>query len=60
VGWLLLPPENSSRNKALLQLTADDGSEDERDIYESVTCLACRGLHMVNRKTGEVLGSGDE
>jgi hypothetical protein len=40
--------------------SADDGSEDERDIYESVTCLACRGLQLVNRKTGEVLGSDDE
>jgi hypothetical protein len=41
-------------------LAADDGSEDDRDVYESVTCLACRGLHMVNPKTGKVLGSDDE
>ena len=39
---------------------ADDGSEAERDTYENVTCLACRGLRMVNPKTGEVLGSDDE
>ena len=39
---------------------ADDGSEDDRVTYEGVTCLACRGLHMVNPKTGEVLGSDDE
>jgi hypothetical protein len=39
---------------------ADDGSEDDRATYEGVTCLACRGLHMVNPKTGAVLGSDDE
>jgi hypothetical protein len=30
---------------------ADDVSADE-DIYETVTCLACRQAHLINRSTG--------
>jgi hypothetical protein len=33
----------------------EDASEDD---YEEITCLACAGMHFVNRK-GKVLG-GDE
>jgi len=39
---------------------ADDLSDDDRESYESTTCHACGGLHLVNPKTGEVLGSDDE
>ena len=35
---------------------ADDGSENSGDTYEGVNCLACRQVHMVNPKTGKVLG----
>jgi hypothetical protein len=28
--------------------------------YVEVTCLACAPAHLVNQKTGEVLGSGKE
>jgi hypothetical protein len=35
---------------------ADDGSENGGDTYEGVNCLACRQVHMVNPKTGKVLG----
>jgi hypothetical protein len=37
--------------------TADDPTEDE--TYESVSCTACLQVHMVNPKTGKVLGSQD-
>jgi hypothetical protein len=37
---------------------ADNGSDSE--IYEAVTCLACRQVHMVNPKTGKVLGADEE
>jgi hypothetical protein len=30
--------------------------EDSDEIYERVTCLACRQLHMLNLRTGEILG----
>jgi hypothetical protein len=38
---------------------ADDPTEDD-DAYEAVACLACAGIHLVNSKTGKVLGSEDE
>jgi hypothetical protein len=37
---------------------ADNGSDSE--TYEAVTCLACRQVHMVNPKTGKVLGADEE
>jgi hypothetical protein len=38
---------------------SDDGSEDGDETYQSVTCLACRRMHLVNPKSGKVLG-GEE
>jgi hypothetical protein len=38
---------------------ADDPSGDDVEVYETVTCLACTRVHLVNRSTGKVLG-GDE
>ena len=36
---------------------ADNGWSEERDeIYERVSCLACRQLHMLNLRTGKTLG----
>jgi hypothetical protein len=35
---------------------ANNGSEDNNETYERVTCIACRQLHMVNPRTGNVLG----
>jgi hypothetical protein len=37
---------------------ADNGSESE--TCEAVTCLACSQVHMVNPKTGKVLGADEE
>src|SRR6516225_6102646 len=31
-------------------------TEDSNEIYERVTCLACRQLHMLNLRTGKILG----
>ena len=39
---------------------ADDGSGDSDETYEGVTCLACRQVHMVNPRTGMVLGTDEE
>jgi hypothetical protein len=33
---------------------ADNGNNGE--VYEQVTCLACRRVHLVNRRTGKILG----
>jgi hypothetical protein len=38
---------------------ADDGSGDS-ETYEAVTCLACRQVHMVNPRTGKVLGADEK
>jgi hypothetical protein len=38
---------------------AHDGSGDS-ETYQSVTCLACRQVHLVNPKTGKVLGADEE
>jgi hypothetical protein len=35
---------------------ADDGREDARETYETVRCHACRQLHLVNPRSGRVLG----
>jgi hypothetical protein len=32
-------------------------TEDSDEIYERVTCLACRQLHMLNLRTGKILVS---
>jgi hypothetical protein len=37
-----------------------DDPEADRDEYQSVTCLACAQLHLVNPNTGKVLGGDDE
>lgn len=40
-------------------LTAEEIIDDE-DTYETVTCLMCRQVHLVNPFTGKVLGEDDE
>ena len=38
-----------------------DGNEDvPENEYEAVTCQACARLHLVNRKTGKLLGQEEE
>lgn len=39
---------------------ADEVGDDEETAYETVTCLACSQVHLVNRATGKVLGQDDE
>jgi hypothetical protein len=40
-------------------LAADDPDDDDV-TYVQVTCLACAQAHLVNPKTGKVLGADDE
>jgi hypothetical protein len=35
---------------------ADDSTELDDYVYEAVTCLACARIHMINPKSGKVLG----
>ena len=36
---------------------ADDPTEGEGDIYQSITCTICTRLHLIDPKTGRVLGA---
>ena len=36
---------------------ADDGSDERGDVYIGVHCLACSRIHLINPKTGKVLGA---
>jgi len=38
----------------------EDDTENGDDIYHCVTCLACAQVHLVNPKSGKVLGAGAE
>jgi hypothetical protein len=39
---------------------ADDGSENGGEVYDTLTCAACRQVHLVNRASGRVLGAADD
>ena len=40
---------------------AEDVSDNAApEDYEAITCIACQQVHLVNPKTGRVLGSEDE
>jgi hypothetical protein len=38
---------------------ADDPAERDDDAYEAVTRVACTRVHLVDPKTGKVLGKDD-
>jgi hypothetical protein len=46
--------------QALQGWFADDGSENGGETFQAVNCLACRQVHMINPKTGKVLGADEE
>jgi len=37
---------------------ADDPTED--DAFKPITCIVCTRVHLVNPKTGKVLGTNEE
>jgi len=44
-----------------VQHCRDDKDENvPENEYEAVTCKACARLHLINRKTGKVLGQANE
>ena len=40
--------------------SADEITADDDDVYQSVECLACTRLHLINLKTGKVLGAEED
>jgi len=39
---------------------ADDPTESGSEQFEPVTCLICTRVHLINPKTGKVLGEDEE
>ena len=39
---------------------ADDPTDEDDDTYQSLECLACTRVHLVNPKTGRVAGFDDD
>jgi hypothetical protein len=39
---------------------ADDPTASDPGVYETVTCIACTRVHLVNPTTGKVLAADDE
>jgi len=37
----------------------EDHPEDDADTYQTLACLVCARVHLINAKTGKVLGGGD-
>ncbi len=38
--------------------TVDETIPSDHDTYEPVTCLVCKQVHLVNPKTGKLVGEG--
>jgi hypothetical protein len=38
----------------------DDDQDVPEDEYEVIACLACTRLHLINRKTGKILGQDEK
>ena len=39
---------------------ANDPTEGEAEPYEAVTCTACTRMHLINSKTGRMLGDEED
>jgi len=40
--------------------SAEEVSADQANTYETITCIACQRVHLVNPATGNVLTSDDD
>ena len=40
--------------------SAEEVPPNDGDIYETVTCIACQQVHLVNPSTGNVLTGDDD
>ena len=43
-----------------VQHQLDDDPDVSENEYEAIPCPACASIHLVNRKTGKLLGQDDE
>jgi hypothetical protein len=40
--------------------SADEVNDQDDDVYQSFECLACTTVHLINPKTGKVLGERED
>jgi hypothetical protein len=40
--------------------SADEVPDGDDNSYQSFTCVACTGVHLINLKTGKVLGEEED
>jgi hypothetical protein len=43
-----------------IQGYSPEQASDDENVYQPVTCIMCRQIHLVNPNTGKVLGEGDQ
>jgi hypothetical protein len=43
-----------------VQHQTDDDPDISENEYEGIMCPACTNMHLLNRKTGKLLGQDDE
>jgi hypothetical protein len=43
-----------------IQGYSPERTSDDENVYQPVTCIMCRQIHLVNPNNGKVLGEGDE
>ena len=56
-GRLSIVAPNTGQN--VQGWSADEGTDDD-DTYQSFQCIACTRAHLVNLKTGKVLGEEED
>ena len=49
-----------SKHRPNVQGWSADEVTDEDDTYQSFQCIACTRVHLVNLKTGKVLGEDED
>jgi hypothetical protein len=50
-------PATGLKVQGFLQGGLAPGSASTEEVYETVDCTACRGVHLVNPMTGQVAGA---
>jgi len=58
MGTFLFRCPNTGQN--VQAWVADDPAEFDENTYETITCTACRQVHLINPKTSRVLGASED
>ena len=52
-------PNTRQQVQGIVDDPSEDDPDDDGDTYRSLACLACTSVHLINPRTGKVLGSDD-